>query len=67
MKAYGKADVQIYSLLILALAGGVVNFTPWPLYSQYSLDRGLVRPQGLCGRRGEEKFLDTTGTRTPSP
>jgi hypothetical protein len=38
----------------------VVNFTPWPLYSQgkspwYPLDRRLGRPQSRPGRGGEEK------------
>jgi hypothetical protein len=34
---------------------------------RYSLDRGLGGPQSRSGRRGEEKILDPTGTRTPTP
>jgi hypothetical protein len=45
---------------------------PWPLYRRgkrprYPLDRRLSGPQSRSGRRGEEKILDPTGTRTPTP
>jgi hypothetical protein len=33
---------------------------------QYPLDRRLDGPQSRSGRRGEDKILDTTGTRTPT-
>jgi hypothetical protein len=33
----------------------VVRFTPWPLYSQYPLDRRLSGPQNWSGHSGEEK------------
>jgi hypothetical protein len=33
----------------------------------YPLTRRLGGPQSRPGRRGEEKILDTTGTRTPTP
>jgi hypothetical protein len=47
----------------------VVSFTPRPLYVReksplYALNRKLGGPQGQSGRRGEEKILDPTGTRT---
>jgi hypothetical protein len=50
----------------------VVSFTPRPLYPQgnsprYPLDRRLDGPQSWSGRRGEDKILDPTGTRTPTP
>jgi hypothetical protein len=50
----------------------VVSFTPLPLYPRgksprYQLDRILGEPQSPSGRRGEEKILDPTGTRTPNP
>jgi hypothetical protein len=50
----------------------VVRFTPRPLYlrgksPRYQLDRRLGGPQNQYGRRGEEKILDTTGTRTLTP
>jgi hypothetical protein len=41
----------------------VVSFTPLPLYL---LDRRLGGPQNRSGRR-EEKIVDHTGTRTPTP
>jgi hypothetical protein len=49
----------------------VFSFTPRPLYPRgksprYPLDRKLGVPQSLSGRRGEEKILDSTGTRTPT-
>jgi hypothetical protein len=50
----------------------VFNFTPRPLYHRgkrprYPLDRRLGGPQSRSGRFGEEKILDPTGTRTPTP
>jgi hypothetical protein len=49
----------------------VVSFTPRPIYlrgksPRYPLDRRLSGPQNRSGERGEEKILDTTGTRTPT-
>jgi hypothetical protein len=43
-----------------------------PLYPRgkrprYPLDRRLGGPQSQSGPRGEEKILDSTGTRTPTP
>jgi hypothetical protein len=45
---------------------------PRPLYPrgkspQYPLDRRLGGPQSRSERRGEEKILDPTGVRTPTP
>jgi hypothetical protein len=34
---------------------------------RYQLDRRLGGPQSRSGRRGEEKILEPTGTRTPTP
>jgi hypothetical protein len=50
----------------------VINFSPRPLYPQgkshrYPLDRRLGGPQSRSERFGEEKILDPTGTRTPTP
>jgi hypothetical protein len=50
----------------------VVSFTPRPLYLlweslRYPLDRRLGWPQSWSGRRGEEKIIYPTGTRTPTP
>jgi hypothetical protein len=47
----------------------------WPLYhrgntpphTRYALCRRLGGPQRRSGRLGEEKILDPTGTRTPTP
>jgi hypothetical protein len=45
----------------------VVSFTLHPLYPRYPLYRRLGGPQSRSGRHGEEKILDPTGTRTPTP
>jgi hypothetical protein len=45
----------------------VISFTPRLLYPRYPLDRRLRGPQNRSGRCGEEKILDRTGTRTPTP
>jgi hypothetical protein len=50
----------------------VVSFTPPSLYPQgksswFPLVRKLGGPQSWSGRRGEEKILDPTETRTPTP
>jgi hypothetical protein len=47
----------------------VVSFTAWQVNPRgknprYPLDRGLGGPQSQSRRRGEEKNLDSTGTRT---
>jgi hypothetical protein len=49
----------------------VVSFTPQQLYSRgksprFQLGRSLHWPQTGCWRRGEEKNLALTGTRTPT-
>jgi hypothetical protein len=45
----------------------VVSLTPRTLYPRYPLERRLDGPQSRSGRRVEEKILDTTGSRTPTP
>jgi hypothetical protein len=50
----------------------VLSFTPQPLYPQgksprYPLGKTLGGPQSQCGRRGREKILGPTRTRTPIP
>jgi hypothetical protein len=50
----------------------VVSFTARPIYPRaksprYPLERRLGGPKKLSGRRGEEKVLDPTGTRIPTP
>jgi hypothetical protein len=65
MKAYGGVDVEINIFLNSALVGGEWSdsrhgrFTPEERVSRYALNKP--------GRRGEEKILDPTGTRTPTP
>jgi hypothetical protein len=49
----------------------VISFRPLPHYSQGKSPqcpfcRRLGGPQSRCGRLGEEKILDPTGTRTPT-
>jgi hypothetical protein len=73
MKACGGVDVQIHIFLNSALAGGELSasrpgrFTPGGKSPRYPLDRKLDGPQSRSGRRREEKILDPTGTRTPTP
>jgi hypothetical protein len=73
MKAYGGVDVQIHIFLTSALIGGkwsasrIGRFTPRGNSPRYPLDRRLGGPQSRSGRRGEEKILDATGTRTLTP
>jgi hypothetical protein len=50
----------------------VVSFTPLPLYPRgksprYPLYRTLGELQSRSGQRGEEKILDPTMTRSPTP
>jgi hypothetical protein len=50
----------------------VVSFASLPLYPRgksprYPLDRRLGGPHSRSGRFGEEKILDPTGIRTPTP
>jgi hypothetical protein len=69
MKEYGGVDVEIHIFLTSALIGGEWSvshpgrFTPGKDYP-VQLYGKLVGPQSLCGRRGEEKILDPTVTRT---
>jgi hypothetical protein len=43
------------------------RFTPGEKIARYPLDRKPGGPQNWSGRRGEEKILAPTGTRTPTP
>jgi hypothetical protein len=50
MKAYGEVELYLHAFLAFTLVGGVVSFTPWPLYPRgnsprYSLDMRLGGPQ----------------------
>jgi hypothetical protein len=69
MKAYGGVDVKIHIFLTLALVGGEWSasrpgrFTPWERALGTDWIGGWVGP----GRRGEQKILDPTGARTPTP
>jgi hypothetical protein len=66
-------DVYIHIFLTSALAGGEWSalrpgrFTSGEKSLRYPLDRSLGGPQNRSGRRGEEKILDPTGTRIPTP
>jgi hypothetical protein len=65
MKAYGVVDVYIHIFLTSAVVGGEWSASP---PGRFTLgDRRLGGPQSRSGRRGEEKILDPTGTRTPTP
>jgi hypothetical protein len=73
MKANGGVNVQIHIFLMSALAGSEwsascpSHFLPQGKGPWYPLDRRLGGPQTWSGRFGEEKNLDPTGTRTPTP
>jgi hypothetical protein len=62
---------EIHIFLISALLGGDQLHAPAALSlgksPQYPLERMLGGPQNRSGRHGEEKILDPTGTRTPTP
>jgi hypothetical protein len=59
MEMYEGVEVYSHTFLTSALEGGVVNFTPRPLYPQektprYPFDRRLRGTQNRYGRGGEE-------------
>jgi hypothetical protein len=72
MKSYGGVHVEIRILLTSALVGGEWSATRYGCFNpqgnnpQYLFDRRLGEPQSRSGRRGQEKILDPTGTRTPT-
>jgi hypothetical protein len=72
MKTYGGVDVYIHIFLTSTLAGDEwlvsrsVRFTTGERAPRYPLDRRLGGPQSRSGGR-EEKILDYTGARTPTP
>jgi hypothetical protein len=72
MKAYGGVDVYIHIFLTSALVGDSGQLhapaaLPLGKSPLYLLDWRLGWPQSRSGRDGEEKILDPTGTRTPTP
>jgi hypothetical protein len=72
MKAYGGVDVEIRIFFYFGTSWRLVfTFTPRPLYLRGNSPsahwiRRLGGPESRSGRRGEEKILDPTGTRTPT-
>jgi hypothetical protein len=73
MKMYGGVDVLIHVFFYYGTRRrSVGNFTPRLLNTRgksprYPLGRWLGGPQSRSGRRGGEKNLAPTGTRTPTP
>jgi hypothetical protein len=73
MKTYGGVDVQIQIFFTSAVDGGEWSasrpgrFTPKERTPPYTFDRRLGGPHSRYGRRREEKILDLTGTRNPTP
>jgi hypothetical protein len=69
MKAYGEMDVEIHIFLTSALAGGEWSVSPPGRFTPGEMvpGRKLGGTQSRSGRRGEEKILDPTGTRIPTP
>jgi hypothetical protein len=69
---WGSGCIEPHFLDLGTIWRWVVSFTFQPLYSwgksrRYPFDRRLGGPQSRSGQRGEEKILDPTGTRTPTP
>jgi hypothetical protein len=53
-------SIRVAPLMCNSVLDGVVNFTPWPLYSQgkniwYPPNRRFGWPQSMSGRSGEQK------------
>jgi hypothetical protein len=72
MKAYRGVDVYIHTFLTSVLDGGEWSASRPGRYTPGEspgcpLDKRLGGPQSRTGRRGVEKILDPTGTRTPTP
>jgi hypothetical protein len=67
MKAYGGVDVYIHIFLTLAIVEGKWSASPPGKSCRYSLDRRLSGPQSRSWPRGEEKIIDPTGSRIPTP
>jgi hypothetical protein len=64
MKAYEEVDISIHIFLTSELVGD-----EWSAShpARFTLEeKALGGPQSQSGRRGEEKVLDSTGTRTPT-
>jgi hypothetical protein len=72
MMTYGGVDAQIHVFLTSPLAGCESSasrpgrFTPRG-DPRYPLERTLSGQQNRSGLREEEKILDPTGTRIPTP
>jgi hypothetical protein len=73
MKTYGGVDVYIHVFLTSELVGGEWSasrpgrFTPRERAPGTHWIGGQVGPQSQSGQHGEEKILDPTGTRSPTP
>ena len=73
MKVYGGEDVWIHMFWTSELVGGEWSashpsrFIAGEIASRYPLAKKLGGPQSQSGRLGEEKILDSTKTRTPTP
>jgi hypothetical protein len=66
MKAYGEWIFLTSALVGSEWSTSRLGRLPRGKSPQYPLDRRLGGPQSPSGRRGEEKILDLTGTRTPN-
>jgi hypothetical protein len=70
---YGGVDVEIHSFFTSTLVGGGWSashpgrFTLQEKSPRYPVDSRLGGPQSRSVRREENKILDHTGTRTPTP
>jgi hypothetical protein len=68
MKPYRGADVQMHIFLTSVLVRSDWSVSRHGSFiREDTLDITLGGPQSQFGRRKEEKVLDPTGTRTPTP
>jgi hypothetical protein len=58
--------MEVYSVYLQRVVGKR-HFHPGEMMRGYPLDERLGDLQSLYARRGEQKILDRTGTRTPIP
>jgi hypothetical protein len=67
MKASGRVDVYIHIFLTSALAGGQLHTQAALPPAKFSRVHIGYEDMRRSRRRGEEKILDLTGTRIPTP
>jgi hypothetical protein len=64
---WGNGCIHPHFLVSALVLGEWSASRPGRFNPRDPFDRSLGGPQSWSGRRGEEKILDPTGTRTPTP